>query len=97
MAKVWGLFENFVRELPTAIIVLAFHIGDFCQYPVELSTIEELGTGLDVLAAGQPIRQDCGHELFNRDAVFGCKLSGALVPPVRLHSCSYPLSFYCPQ
>src|SRR5207249_1713513 len=62
-----------------AIVVLRFHVGDFFQCSLELFPIEELGTGLDVLTAGKPICEHCGHELFNGDVVLGCKLSGALV------------------
>jgi hypothetical protein len=64
-------FRSLEDKLRT-ILVLGFRVGEFFQCSLELFPIEEPGTGLDVLAAGQAIYKHCGHEFFNGDVVLGC-------------------------
>jgi hypothetical protein len=77
--KLYGGRFRLVQNRLKAILVVGFYVRDFFQCSLELFPIEESGAGLDVVAAGKPICEHCGHELFHGDMVPGCKLSGALV------------------
>jgi hypothetical protein len=60
-------------------LIAGVHVRVFAQGLLEFFPIEKLGACFDVLAAGQPIGENRGHEIINRDVVFGGKSGGLFV------------------